>query len=151
LQTNYIPSLGAHEVAGIAGYSVGNLSLPGLPHNPDWTYPNNFASPLKILLEASDGASDYGNKFGEPLIGGFTRSYGASLPCGMDDTGKEKMERIEYVKPIMFSGGLGFIDESQLYKATCQPGISYVGALFPTNQLIENFRSTRWQNRWACL
>jgi phosphoribosylformylglycinamidine synthase len=102
---------GAHEIAGIAGYSVGLLLQP-LRNN--WAYPGGFASPLKILLEASDGASDYGNKFGEPLIGGFTRSYGALLG--------ERGERIEYVKPIMFSGGIGSIDEDQLYKVECQPG-----------------------------
>lgn len=37
----------------------------------DWEYPNNFASPLQIIIDASDGASDYGNKFGEPLISGI--------------------------------------------------------------------------------
>lgn len=35
-----------------------------------WEYPNNFASPLQIIIEASNGASDYGNKFGEPVITG---------------------------------------------------------------------------------
>lgn len=35
-----------------------------------WEYPSNFASPLQIIIEASNGASDYGNKFGEPIISG---------------------------------------------------------------------------------
>lgn len=35
-----------------------------------WQYPNNFASPLQIIIDASNGASDYGNKFGEPVISG---------------------------------------------------------------------------------
>jgi len=39
-------------------------------------YPSNFAPPLEVLIEASNGASDYGNKFGEPLISGFVRSFG---------------------------------------------------------------------------
>ena len=52
----------------------------------------------QILLDASDGASDYGNKFGEPLIQGFTRTFGLRLPGG---------ERREWLKPIMFSGGIG--------------------------------------------
>ena len=34
------------------------------------------ATPLKIEIEASNGASDYGNKIGEPIINGFTRSFG---------------------------------------------------------------------------
>jgi hypothetical protein len=48
---------------------------------------------LQILLDASNGASDYGNKFGEPLIAGYTRSFGARMPSG---------ERREWIKPIMF-------------------------------------------------
>lgn len=76
---------GAHEIAGVAGYAVGNLNLPDFKQ--EWEadtffYPENFAPPSKILLEASDGASDYGNKFGEPLIVGFTRSFGMRIPFG---------------------------------------------------------------------
>lgn len=33
-------------------------------------------------IQASNGASDYGNKFGEPVIHGFTRSFGQRLPGG---------------------------------------------------------------------
>lgn len=70
-------------------------------------YPSNMALPLEILIEASNGASDYGNKFGEPIICGFVRSYGRT-----DD-----MEiRREWIKPIMFSGGLGTIDENLINK-----------------------------------
>ena len=42
------------------------------PHQAE-DYPTNMASPLQILIDASNGASDYGNKFGEPLICGWTR------------------------------------------------------------------------------
>lgn len=42
-------------------------------------YPSNFASPLEVIIEASNGASDYGNKFGEPVIAGFARSCGLLL------------------------------------------------------------------------
>ncbi len=61
----------------------------------------NLASPLQILIDASNGASDYGNKFGEPLIAGYCRTFGQRLPNG---------ERREWIKPIMFSGGVGQID-----------------------------------------
>jgi phosphoribosylformylglycinamidine synthase len=95
---------GSLVVAGTAAYCVGNLRLPGyeLPwEDADFQYPPNLASPLAIEIEASNGASDYGNKFGEPVISGFTRSAGLRLPCG---------ERREWIKPIMFSGGIGQID-----------------------------------------
>jgi phosphoribosylformylglycinamidine synthase len=83
---------------------VGNLRIPGysLPwEDPDFRYPDNLASPLEIEIQASNGASDYGNKFGEPLIQGYTRSFGTRLPNG---------ERREWLKPIMFSGGVGQLE-----------------------------------------
>lgn len=58
---------------------VGNLHIPDykLPwEDESFQYPSNFAPPLEVLIEASNGASDYGNKFGEPLISGFVRSFG---------------------------------------------------------------------------
>ncbi|HMK43808.1 MAG TPA: phosphoribosylformylglycinamidine synthase [Dissulfurispiraceae bacterium] len=101
---------GSHVVAGTAAYCVGNLRIPGyeLPwEDPDYLYPGNLASPLQIEIEASNGASDYGNKFGEPLIQGFTRSFGLTLPDG---------ERREWIKPIMFTGGVGQIDARHVEK-----------------------------------
>jgi phosphoribosylformylglycinamidine synthase len=95
---------GSLYVAGTAAYCVGNLSIPGyeLPwEDRDFRYPGNLATPLEIEIEASNGASDYGNKFGEPVIQGYTRSFGMRLPSG---------ERREWIKPIMFSGGIGQID-----------------------------------------
>lgn len=76
---------GGHVVAGTAGYSFGNLLLPGydLPwESREEFYPANLASPADICIEASNGASDYGNKFGEPVIAGFCRSFGLRLPNG---------------------------------------------------------------------
>jgi phosphoribosylformylglycinamidine synthase len=95
---------GSLVVAGTAAYCVGNLRIPGydLPwENPGFQYPTNLATPLEIEIEASNGASDYGNKFGEPVIQGYTRSFGLRLPNG---------ERREWIKPIMFSAGIGQMD-----------------------------------------
>jgi phosphoribosylformylglycinamidine synthase len=95
---------GSLVVAGTAAYCVGNLNIPGytLPwEDAELAYPDNLAPPLQIEIEASNGASDYGNKFGEPVIQGYTRSFGMRLPNG---------ERREWIKPIMFSGGIGQID-----------------------------------------
>src|SRR4030042_748833 len=76
---------GSLVIAGTAAYCVGNLQIPGylLPwEDPSFRYPSNLATPLEIEIEASNGASDYGNKFGEPVIQGFTRSFGLRLPDG---------------------------------------------------------------------
>ena len=104
---------GALVVAGTAAYCVGNLRIPGyaLPwENTEFAYPSTLASPLEIEIEASNGASDYGNKFGEPVIAGYTRSFGLRTPDG---------ERREWIKPIMFSGGIGQIDARHVEK--CAP------------------------------
>jgi phosphoribosylformylglycinamidine (FGAM) synthase-like enzyme len=97
--------------AGTAGYCVGNLRLEGYPlpwEDASAKYPESLASPQQILIDASNGASDYGNKFGEPLVAGYTRTFGQRLAGG---------ERREWLKPIMFSGGLGQIDHRHLEKS----------------------------------
>ncbi|XP_022663775.1 phosphoribosylformylglycinamidine synthase-like [Varroa destructor] len=110
---------GSYEIAGTAGYSFGNLHIPGydLPWEEEWEYPPNFAPPLQVAIEASNGASDYGNKFGEPVLTGFSRSFGMRLPNG---------ERKEYVKPIMFSGGFGCIDADTCAKVAPEKGMLVV-------------------------
>ena len=80
----------------------------------NWTYPPNFASPCQIAVEASNGASDYGNKFGEPVLAGFSRSFGMLLGNN---------ERREWIKPIMFSGGIGSIDERHVCKHPPETGM----------------------------
>lgn len=107
---------GGHTIAGTAGYCVGNLQIPGYEQpyeDSSYEYPQSFASPLKILIEASNGASDYGNKFGEPVITGFAMSYGLT---------NAENEREEYVKPIMFSGGLGTMDGTHTDKLNPERG-----------------------------
>jgi phosphoribosylformylglycinamidine synthase len=101
---------GALVVAGTVGYCVGNLNIPGYNlswENKKFKYPENLATPKKIQIDASNGASDYGNKFGEPLIQGFNRSFGMILPDG---------ERREWNKPILFSGGIGQIEDMHIKK-----------------------------------
>jgi phosphoribosylformylglycinamidine synthase len=111
---------GGLVVAGTAAYCVGNLRIPGyeLPwEDATYAYPNNLAPPLQIEVEASNGASDYGNKFGEPVIQGFTRSFGLRLPNG---------ERREWLKPIMFSGGIGQLDSRHTKKTEAGKGMLVV-------------------------
>lgn len=101
---------GGLVIAGTAAYCVGNLQIPGyaLPwEEKTFTYPGNLASPLNIEIQASNGASDYGNKFGEPLIQGYTRSFGMRIPNG---------ERYEWLKPIMFTAGVGQMNADHIEK-----------------------------------
>ncbi|MEW6418742.1 MAG: phosphoribosylformylglycinamidine synthase [Nitrospirota bacterium] len=111
---------GSLVIAGTAAYCVGNLRIPNysLPwEDPSFEYPQNLASPLQIEIEASNGASDYGNKFGEPVIQGFTRSFGLRLPDS---------ERREWVKPIMFTGGIGQIEDRHIEKGKPEKGMFVV-------------------------
>ena len=110
---------GGLVIAGTAGYCVGNLHIPGydLPWEARYPEPDNLASPLQIEIEASNGASDYGNKFGEPLIQGFTRSFDLRLASG---------ERWGYLKPIMFTGGIGQIDDRHTVKGQALKGMKIV-------------------------
>jgi phosphoribosylformylglycinamidine synthase len=113
--------------AGTAGYCVGNLNIDNhllqceedlrVLSSSRFIYPTNIASPLQILIDASNGASDYGNKFGEPLIVGFTRTFGQVL---------SNDERREWLKPIMFSGGIGQIDHKHVSKDNCEIGMLVV-------------------------
>jgi len=79
-------------------------------------YPSNLARPLSIAIEASNGASDYGNKFGEPIIAGFARSFGMELPGSG--------ERREWIKPIMFTGGIGSLSDDHIIKHSPVAGLS---------------------------
>ncbi|MFZ4648429.1 MAG: phosphoribosylformylglycinamidine synthase [Patescibacteria group bacterium] len=111
---------GGLMLAGIAGYCVGNFYLKDYPlpwEETNLAYPPNLASPLEILIHASNGASDYGNKIGEPLIQGFVRSNGLFLPNG---------ERTEWLKPIMFTGGIGQIDDRHLIKQEAEKGMQII-------------------------
>lgn len=90
---------GGYMIAGLAGYSVGNIYKINS---------ENFIHPMDLLIQASNGASDYGNKVGEPIIGGFTRSF----ECNYYGN------QIGYVKPIMFSAGIGLVSDNHLTKIT---------------------------------
>lgn len=95
--------------------------MPWEKANEDEIHPNDFARPLEISIEASNGCSDYGNKFGEPLINGYNRSFGQRLKKG-----SMAGERIEYIKPILFSGGVGSIDASFVQKGIAEVGMEVV-------------------------
>ncbi len=108
---------GSLVIAGTAGYCTAALNVPGhtIPGEPGGlSYPFEMASPLQILIQASNGASDYGNKFGEPLIQGFVRTFEQILPDN---------ERRGWLRPIMFTGGIGQIDELHAKKDLPQKGM----------------------------
>ncbi|HMO18792.1 MAG TPA: phosphoribosylformylglycinamidine synthase [Oligoflexia bacterium] len=74
----------------------------------DWKY----QSPADILVKASNGASDFGNKFGQPLITGSTYTF--EMPVGS--------EVVAYDRVVMLAGGVGFASESDAIKQSAIPG-----------------------------
>lgn len=125
LRDSHATGRGSYPIAGTTGYCVGALRIPGyeLPWEaaeggaPPNVYPPNMAKPLDIEIQASNGASDYGNKFGEPVVAGFTRSVALLLHGG---------ERREYIKPIMFTAGIGSIDDVHRDKGAAEAGMVVV-------------------------
>jgi phosphoribosylformylglycinamidine synthase len=116
IRDNQAVGRGGLVVASGAGYNVGNLHIPGyaLPWEEDgWKHTPDLASPLDILIEASNGASAYGNCFGEPLTLGFTRSFGQTTPDG----------HRSYFKPIMYSIGSGEICDIHVEKGVPKEGM----------------------------
>lgn len=74
----------------------------------DWLY----QTPLDILIKASNGASDFGNKFGQPLIAGSVLTF----------EHEEDARRLGFDKVIMLAGGIGYGKASQAIKGKPQEG-----------------------------
>jgi phosphoribosylformylglycinamidine synthase len=109
IRDNQAVGRGGSVCASGAAYCVGNLHIAGYPlpwEEDGYRHPADLASPLEILIQASNGASDYGNCFGEPLIYGFTRTFGLRLPDGYRS----------WYKPIMYSVGAGQIWDEHIVK-----------------------------------
>ncbi len=71
-----------------------------------------YQTPEQILIKASNGASDFGNKFGQPLICGSVLTF----------EHQEKDEQYAYDKVIMLAGGVGYGIERDCLKGEPQPG-----------------------------
>jgi len=106
---------GSKPKAGITGFSVSNLHLPGT--SEPWEQspcgkPAHIASPLQIMIDGPLGGAAFNNEFGRPNLGGYFRVY------EQDVAG----QRRGYHKPIMIAGGLGSIAASQTKKIAFPPG-----------------------------
>ncbi len=95
----------------IAGTAVYMTSYPRLSQEHGWEMMMNprvwlYQTPAEILIKASNGASDFGNKFGQPLI------CGSLLTFEHDENGK----MYAYDKVIMLAGGVGFAAKKDAIK-----------------------------------
>jgi len=106
---------GAKPKAGLVGYSVSHLRLPGAeqPWEKDnGGRPGRIVSALSIMLEGPIGAASFNNEFGRPNLAGYFRTFEQHV--GGVSRG--------YHKPIMLAGGIGNISAPQVGKAPLAPG-----------------------------
>lgn len=95
----------------IAGTAVYMTSYPRLKKGKAWEEsmaerPWLYQTPEEILLKASNGASDFGNKFGQPLICGSILTF----------EHQENAKKFAFDKVIMLAGGVGFANKRDALK-----------------------------------
>ena len=108
---------GGKGAVPLAGTAVYMTAYSRLKDNRPWEKamkerPWLYQTPVDILIKASNGASDFGNKFGQPLIAGSVLTF----------EHQEGVRRIGYDKVIMLAGGIGYGKASQALKATPEKG-----------------------------
>jgi phosphoribosylformylglycinamidine synthase len=114
---------GGKPKAGLVGFSVSNLRIPGFLRpweSEDYGRPAHITSPLEIMIEGPLGAAGFNNEFGRPGIIGYFRTLEQTL------TGPSGPERKGYHKPIMLAGGLGSVRPPLVKKARMQPGCALI-------------------------
>ncbi len=107
---------GGKPKAGIAGFSVSHLRIPGLPRpwEEDRPLPPRVASAFEIMRDGPLGSAGFNNEFGRPCLAGYFRTFEL-------ETGKPGM-RHGYDKPIMLAGGVANIRPMLVEKHHLRPG-----------------------------
>lgn len=101
----------------LAGTAVYMTSYSRLTENRSWEQGMDerewlYQTPMDILIKASNGASDFGNKFGQPLITGSVLTF----------EHEEQARKLGYDKVIMLAGGVGYGKKEQAKKQIPQVG-----------------------------
>ena len=136
---------GAKPKAGLTGFTVSNLRLPGAvqPWEQDYGKPNRIVSALDIMIEGPLGGAAFNNEFGRPAICGYFRTFEAEVPSAVQSLESRVQSPISaesgsqlsalssqlpatelrgYHKPIMLAGGLGNIRADHIKKGAIKPG-----------------------------
>ena len=110
--------IGAKPKAGLTGFSVSNLRIPGFvqPWEKDFGKPGRIASALDIMLEGPIGAAAFNNEFGRVALGGYFRSYEQEVGGILRG----------YHKPIMIAGGMGNIRPQHVEKRDIPVGAKVI-------------------------
>ncbi|MGH8502860.1 MAG: phosphoribosylformylglycinamidine synthase [Gammaproteobacteria bacterium] len=114
--------VGGKPVAGLCGFSVSNLRIPGFEQawERDYGKPARIASALDIMLQGPIGAAAFNNEFGRPSIAGYFRTLEQQV------SGARGPELRGYHKPIMLAGGMGHIRGAHIEKRAVPIGTPVV-------------------------
>jgi phosphoribosylformylglycinamidine synthase len=113
---------GSKPKAGLTGFSVSNLRIPGFvqPWEKEYGKPERIVSAFDIMIDGPLGGAAFNNEFGRPAICGYFRTYEQSVagPAGEVVRG--------YHKPIMLAGGLGNVRPELVQKGKIPEGAKLV-------------------------
>ncbi|GAA6184408.1 phosphoribosylformylglycinamidine synthase [Aliiglaciecola sp. NS0011-25] len=113
---------GSKPKAGLVGFSVSNLNIPGyaLPWETAYGKPERIVDALEIMQQGPLGGAAFNNEFGRPNILGYFRTYEQQVNSfnGVEVRG--------YHKPIMLAGGLGNIRQSHTQKGEITVGAKLI-------------------------
>jgi phosphoribosylformylglycinamidine synthase len=114
---------GSRPKAGLSGFSVSNLKLPGKlqPWEFEYGKPERIVSALDIMKQGPIGAASFNNEFGRPNILGYFRTL------EIDASVKNDLSDVRgYHKPIMIAGGLGNVRKEHVLKEKFPEGTPIV-------------------------
>lgn len=113
---------GAKPKAGLTGFSVSNLNIPGFeqPWEQPYGKPERIVSALDIMIDGPLGGAAFNNEFGRPALTGYFRTFEQAVdsPRGAEVRG--------YHKPIMLAGGMGNIRAEHVQKAEISVGAKLI-------------------------
>ena len=105
----------------LAGTAVYMTSYSRLEANRPWENMQErdwlYQTPMDILIKASNGASDFGNKFGQPLISGSLLTFEHQ-----EENNASDMRKLGFDKVIMQAGGIGYGKADQALKGDPEAG-----------------------------
>ncbi|WP_387464668.1 phosphoribosylformylglycinamidine synthase [Photorhabdus sp. RM323S] len=113
---------GAKPKAGLVGFSVSNLRIPGFeqPWEEDFGKPDRIVSALDIMTEGPLGGAAFNNEFGRPALLGYFRTYEEKV------SSHNGSELRGYHKPIMLAGGMGNIRDEHVKKGEISVGAKLI-------------------------
>ncbi|MCP8463417.1 phosphoribosylformylglycinamidine synthase [Pseudomonas sp. ZM23] len=113
---------GAKPKAGLVGFTVSNLNIPGFeqPWEVPYGKPERIVTPLDIMIEGPLGGAAFNNEFGRPNLAGYFRTFEQSIATPRGD------EVRGYHKPIMIAGGMGNIREDHVQKGEISVGAKLI-------------------------